>query len=128
MNVHRFVFPALLAVSLTAGGQEVELKTAKQKVSYGIGLNMARTMRNDGVLKEDIDFAQLVQGLRDALNDEKFKITEAEFKEAFDAAIAPKLEERAKAAAAKWKPDNEAYLAKNKTAKGMFICTDMTTE
>jgi FKBP-type peptidyl-prolyl cis-trans isomerase len=60
-----------------------------------------------------------MQGLKDALAQGKYKITEKEFEEAYQAAIAPKLPERAKAAASKNKKESEAFLAANKAKKGV---------
>jgi FKBP-type peptidyl-prolyl cis-trans isomerase FklB len=112
MNAHRLVGMVLLAVAPLATAQEGELKTSKQKVSYGFGLNMGRSMLRDGVVRDDLDFALLVQGLRDALEDKPLKLTEKEFNEAFEAVILPKLVERAKAR-------NAAYLVENKKKKGV---------
>jgi FKBP-type peptidyl-prolyl cis-trans isomerase len=119
MNAHRWVGLVLIALAPLALAQETELETAKEKVSYGIGLDVGRNLLRGGILKEDLDLALVMQGLKDALAEQKFKITEKEFEEAYQAAIAPKLPERAKAAAAKNKKDSEAFLATNKTKKGV---------
>jgi FKBP-type peptidyl-prolyl cis-trans isomerase FklB len=114
---------ALLAgwmmASVAVAQNATELKTAKEKVSYGFGLNVGRSMVRDGLKMEDIDFNLLVQGLRDALNDKPLKIEEDEFREAFEAVIAPKLAERAKAAAEKVKKEGEEFLAANKKKPGV---------
>jgi FKBP-type peptidyl-prolyl cis-trans isomerase len=119
MNVYRFVVLALAAVGSLVMAQESEFKTAKEKVSYGFGLNVGRSMIRDGLLRDDLDFKILVQGLRDALEEKELKITEKEFTEAFNAVIAPKLAERAKAAAEKSKQEGEEFLAANKGKKGV---------
>ena len=120
MIVHRCVLVGLLAVAGLANGQEAELKTEKQKVSYGFGLNVGRDMLRGGIVKDDLDLAIFIQGLRDALGEEgKLKLTKEEFEAAYQAAIAPKLPERAKAAAEKSKKENEAFLAANKAKKGV---------
>lgn len=119
MNVQRWVAVVLVAMAPLAAAQEGELKTAKEKVSYGFGLNVGRDMLRGGVQKEDLDLALVMQGLKDALAQGKYKITEKEFEEAYQAAIAPKLPERAKVAAAKYKKENEAFVAANKAKKGV---------
>lgn len=126
MNVHRLVWLAWMAAAPLAWAQEAELETAKQKVSYGFGLNVGRSMLRDGLVREDLDFELLVQGLRDSLEDKPLKLSEKEFSEAFEAAIAPKLAERAKVAAEKTKKEGEkakkegeAFLAANKSKKGV---------
>lgn len=108
-----------LMSSVAVAQNATELKTAKEKVSYGFGLNVGRSMVRDGLKMEDIDFNLVVQGLRDALNDKPLKIEEDEFREAFETVIAPKLQERAKAAAEKMKKEGEAFLAANKSKKGV---------
>ena len=112
MNVHRLVWLALIGAAPLVLAQESELKTSKQKVSYGFGLNMGRSMLRDGVVRDDLDFALLVQGLRDALEEKDLKLTEKEFNEAFEVLILPKLIERAK-------ERNAAFLAANKKKKGV---------
>lgn len=120
MNVQRWAWLAVMVATPLAVGQEAEeLKTAKEKVSYGFGLNVGRDMLRGGIIKEDLDLALVMQGLKDALAQAKYKITEKEFEEAYKAAIEPKLPERAKAAAAKNKKDSEAFLATNKSKKGV---------
>jgi FKBP-type peptidyl-prolyl cis-trans isomerase FklB len=114
------VLLASLAFAPLASAQDAtELKTAKDKVSYGFGLNVGRSMVRDGLQIDDIDFNLLVQGLRDALNNKPLQIEEKEFQEAFETVIAPKLAERAKAAADKNKKEGDAFLAANKGKPGV---------
>lgn len=119
MNVHRWMGLVVVAAATLAVAQEAELKTAKEKVSYGFGLNVGRDMLRGGIVKEDLDLALVMQGLKDALAQGKYKITEEEYEEAFKAAIAPKLPERARVAAAKIKKESDAFLAANKAKKGV---------
>jgi FKBP-type peptidyl-prolyl cis-trans isomerase FklB len=102
----------LLAASPLLAQDVKDLRTAKEKVSYGFGLNVGRSMLRDGLVKEDLDFELLVQGLRDALNEKPLPLTEEEFSESFNALIAPKLGER-------WQKRNETFLARNKSEKGV---------
>jgi FKBP-type peptidyl-prolyl cis-trans isomerase len=119
MNVQRYVVLSLIALAPCVFAQEGALKTAKEKVSYGFGLNVGRDMLRGGILAEDLDFAAFLQGVKAALQQEKLKLTEKEFEEAYQATVAPKLEERAKAAADKAKKEGEAFLAANKAKKGV---------
>ena len=98
----------------TPGMAQTNLKTDKEKVSYGFGLNVGRGMVRDGLLAGDLDFDLLLAGLKDALNEKQLNISEKEFTDSFNAYIAPKLEERAKLRVEKTKVDGEAFLAKNK--------------
>jgi FKBP-type peptidyl-prolyl cis-trans isomerase len=95
------------------------LRSDREKVSYGFGLNVGRSMLRDGVQVEDIDVNLVIQGLRDALNDKPLPLSEEEFTAAFNKEIAPKLEERAKAALEKHRKDSQAFLAANKTRTGV---------
>lgn len=115
--VSTVVLLALLPV--LSWSQEVELKTSKDKVSYGFGLNMGRSMVRDGLRGDDLDFKLLVEGLRDALSDKPLELSEEDFQEAYQAVIVPKLQQRAKAAADKAQKEGEAFLAANKTKKGV---------
>lgn len=121
MKLYLCVLVAGLALMCSpAAAQEGKpLKTSKEKVSYGFGLNVGRSMIRDGLKMDDLDFEALVEGLRDSLSDSEARITEKEFTEAFQAAIAPKLQQRAKAAAEKAKKDGEAHLAANRKKKGV---------
>jgi FKBP-type peptidyl-prolyl cis-trans isomerase len=115
----RLVIALAVVSSASLLAQDLEIKTAKQKVSYGFGLNVGRSMLRDGLRRDDLDFQLLVQGLRDALEEKDIRITEKDFNEAFQSTIAPKLTERAKAAAEKWETDNKAFLEANKAKKGV---------
>lgn len=126
MNVRQCVFKiaaVVVAASVlapwTMAQEEKELKTAKEKVSYGFGLNVGRDMIRGGIQSADLDLELVMQGLKDALAEKKYRITEKEFEEAYKLAIEPKLPERAKAAAAKYKKDCESYLVANKAKKGV---------
>ena len=81
--------PALALVGLVLAGCEqqhpmqtgVELKTPAQKASYGIGLNMGKSMLQDGI--EDLEPQAVAQGIRDALTKAKQRVSDEELMEAF---------------------------------------------
>lgn len=81
--------PALALVGLVLAGCEqqhqtqtgVELKTPAQKASYGIGLNMGKSMAQDGI--EDLDPQAVAQGIKDALGKAKQRVSDEELMEAF---------------------------------------------
>jgi len=105
----------------TAGlaGEEPALKSLKEKVSYCIGLNIGKSMKQDSV---DLDPDVLVRGIRDALSGAKPLLTDAEIQEAM---VAFQKETQAKAAAdrkvsgEKAKKEGEAFLADNKKKEGV---------
>jgi FKBP-type peptidyl-prolyl cis-trans isomerase FklB len=87
--------------------------------SYGIGMNMGRTFRTDGVA---IDLDSFVQGLKDGLLGLQPKFTEPQLKtafEAFQADMQAKAEARAKVLGAKNQRDGQTFLATNRTKAGV---------
>jgi len=80
--------PALALVGLVLAGCEkqqtqtgVELKTPAQKASYGIGLNMGKSMAQDGI--DDLDPQSVALGIKDALGKHKQRVSDEELMEAF---------------------------------------------
>src|SRR5262245_17230941 len=57
-------------------------KTTAEKVSYGIGLNLGKNLKNDGL---DVDMNQLIKGIKDALAGSKPACPESEIREAMNA-------------------------------------------
>ncbi len=106
--------------------QASPLKTVKQKVSYGFGLNIGRNMTRQ---KLDIDVELLAQGIRDALSKKQPLLNEEELEAAmvqFQKDLRQKQAEeriagdaKLKAEADKNKKDGDAYLAVNKKKKGV---------
>jgi FKBP-type peptidyl-prolyl cis-trans isomerase FklB len=101
----------VLATQLTA---QSPLKTDRDKVSYGFGLNVGRGMLRDGLKTSDIDAQLFMQGFLDALGEKTLNVNEKEFAEAYNTYIAPQLKKRAEERMAKIKTDGETFLAENK--------------
>jgi len=130
MRFASFVSAAWILVASMGWTQDIkvtsELKTLKQKVSYGIGLNIGRNMKEQGV---EIETLLLVQGLRDALSGAKPQLTDAELQAAMNAFQRDLERKRAmqriekdpklKAAAEKNQKEGQAFLAKNAQVKGV---------
>lgn len=64
------------------GEKEVALETNIDKMSYGIGLSMARSVKGQPI---DINSDAMLMGLRDALADKEARIDEEAIREAFAA-------------------------------------------
>ena len=97
----------------------IELKTLKQKVSYGIGLNIGRSIARDGL---DIDADLLAQGIKDIMADKKPRLEDEEVRAAlveFQKQMNAKASEKDKLAADKNKKAGEAFLAANKKKEGV---------
>jgi len=118
----RKVFVVLAAVGLAAPALAADapaLKTLKEKVSYCIGLNMGKSMKQEQV---DIDLDILFRGLKDALSDAKPALTDAEITEAlatFQKEMTTKQADRLKDAADKNKKEGDAFLAENGKKEGV---------
>lgn len=124
---------AAVAVVPTVGQDEKEtkqevkapaLKTTKEKISYGIGMNIGKDMARQ---KIDVDPAVLARGIADALANRKPEISAEEIEEAFDqlrqqmASQAKVLAEKNKLAGEKAKQDGAAYLAANAKKEGIKV-------
>ena len=103
------------------------LKTAREKLSYSIGLQLGTSLKE---IKEDIDFSTAVQGIEDSFNDKKLLLTQEEIMEeltAFSKKMQKKqmkiMEEQKKkmeALGKENKKQGEAFLAENKKKKDVI--------
>ncbi len=102
------------------------LKTAREKLSYSIGLQLGTSLKE---IKKDIDFSVAVQGMEDSFNDKKLLLTKEEIMKeltAFSKKMQKKqmkiMEEQKKkmeALAKENKKQGEAFLAENKKKKNV---------
>ncbi|MFV3415381.1 FKBP-type peptidyl-prolyl cis-trans isomerase [Pseudomonas nitroreducens] len=87
MKQHRLAAAIALVGLVLAGcdkqAAEVELKTPAQKASYGIGLNMGKSLAQEGM--NDLDSKAVALGIEDAVGKQKQKLTDEELTEAFTA-------------------------------------------
>jgi FKBP-type peptidyl-prolyl cis-trans isomerase FklB len=113
---------ALAAIALGCHAQE--LKTQKDKVSYGIGVMIGNQMKSQNA---DVDPDVVARGLKDLLTGAKLQMTDEEIHTtlaAFQAEMRQKQEEANKVAGEKNKKDGEAYLADNKKKDGVVTLPD----
>ena len=76
---------AIISAALLAGcngEQEVKLESNIDKMSYGIGMSMARSVKGQPI---DINTAAMIAGLQDVLNDKPVQLEEDVIREAFAA-------------------------------------------
>jgi FKBP-type peptidyl-prolyl cis-trans isomerase FklB len=107
-----------LAASAFAG-EESQLKSLKEKISYCIGLNIGKGMKQEQV---DIDLDTLLRGLKDGLSGARASMAEEEIKDTlmtFQKDMEAKQEARLKADADKAQKEGEAFLAENKKKEGV---------
>ena len=84
MRQHRLAAAIALVGLVLAGCDKqasVELKTPAQKASYGIGLNMGKSLAQEGM--DDLDSKAVAQGIEDAIGKKEQKLKDEELAEAF---------------------------------------------
>ncbi|MBC9249776.1 peptidylprolyl isomerase [Pseudomonas alcaligenes] len=95
MKQHRLAAAVALVGLVLAGcdsqTSNVELKTPAQKASYGIGLNMGKSLSREGM--DDLDPKAVALGIEDAIGKKDAKIKDEELAEAF-AFLQKRSEER----------------------------------
>jgi FKBP-type peptidyl-prolyl cis-trans isomerase FklB len=102
-----------------AANPPLVLTTQKDKLSYAIGMNVAKGLQRQSV---EVDPAIVAQGLKDTLAGGKTLLTEQEAQTAMtelQAEMRKKQEEKAKLAGDANKQEGAAFLAANKTKEGV---------
>ncbi|WP_397380415.1 FKBP-type peptidyl-prolyl cis-trans isomerase [Pseudomonas sp.] len=81
----------LVLVGCDSQTSEVALETPAQKASYGIGLNMGKSLAQEGM--DDLDSNAVAQGIEDAIGKKEQRLKDEELIEAF-AFLQKRAEER----------------------------------
>lgn len=127
MKQHRLAAAIALVGLVLAGcdkqASNVELKTPAQKASYGIGLNMGKSLAQEGM--DDLDSKAVAQGIDDAVGKKPQKLKDEELAEAFTA-LQKRSEDRLKkisdesaASGKKFLDDNGKRTGVTTTASGL---------
>jgi FKBP-type peptidyl-prolyl cis-trans isomerase FklB len=109
----------LIASGCTAEDKKPELKTLKEKVSYGIGLSIGKDLKRQDI---DVDADILKRGLQDALTGAKPLLTDEQMKstmEEFKKDMTTKQQAKLKTLGEKNKKEGEAFLAANAKKEGV---------
>ncbi len=109
---------SVIAGSGVAFGQD--LKTEKDKVSYMVGQQIGSSLTQ---IKDEIDMAVVIQAMQSSLKGEASKLTPEEaqaLQQSFAQKLQAKRETEMQAAAGKNKAEGEAFMVKNKSAKGVM--------
>jgi len=108
-----------LASAYAGAAETPQLKTQKDKISYGIGVDVARNFKRLGV---DVDIDILIKGLRDAMSDQKLLMTDDDLRTTM-AAYLDELRQKQilamQALALENKKKGEEFLAENKKKEGV---------
>ena len=115
-----FVALAICILAAEVSAEESQLlKTEKEKVSYGIGVDVGRNFKKLGI---DIDMDILLNGLKDGYSDNKLMMNDKDLRETMNAYQSELLKKQAQSrieAAEKNKKAGEAFLADNKNKEGV---------
>ena len=118
-----FRFIAILSLGLLSvsayAAEKADLKTQKDKVSYSIGLDIGKNLKDQSI---EIDPKMLAEGVQDAISGGKRLLTEEEVKGvmmAFQQEMQAKAAAKAKVVGDKNLKEGEAFLAENKKKKGV---------
>jgi FKBP-type peptidyl-prolyl cis-trans isomerase len=110
---------ALLPAVVSAADSTGDLKTQKDKVSYGVGMNIGTSLKRSGF---EVDVDLLSAAIKDVLADKKPRLTEQEAREvitAYQQEVRAKKEQERLQIAEKNRKAGEEFLAANKTKEGV---------
>ena len=100
------------------------LKTARERLSYAIGLQFADGLKNSPEeVKENIDFSVVVQGVEDSFKDRKLLLTQEDAKKelmTFAVKMQKEQMQKMKTLAEENKKQGEVFLAENKKKKNVI--------
>jgi FKBP-type peptidyl-prolyl cis-trans isomerase FklB len=92
--------------------------SAKQQASYGIGMNIGRSIKQQGLGADDLDASIVARGIFDALSGKESVLSQEELSAAFDE-LQRMVQARADAAAAKNAEKGKKFLAANAKKPGI---------
>ena len=115
--MQRFIIViAVLSFASTGFGEDKpQLKDLKDKVSYGVGLNVGTNFKKQG---QELNPDALLDGLKDGLSGKQPALSETEQRETMEA-WSKQMEEKQKAAGEKNVAEGTKYLEENKKKGGV---------
>jgi FKBP-type peptidyl-prolyl cis-trans isomerase FklB len=109
------IVACLLGLAAFAQEKPFELKDAKDKASYSIGLNIGSNLKRQNV---DLNPEALMAGMQDAMSGKKPLLNDQEVREAM-MNLEKDMQQKQAAAAQKNAAEGEKFLAENKTKPGV---------
>lgn len=109
----------LILAAQVSAGEPPALKTQKEKISYGIGVDMSRNFKKQGV---EFDLKTLMKGFQDESAGKKLLMSEEDMRATLTAYQTELLQKRAQAlrvAGEENKKTGDAFLAENKKKEGV---------
>ncbi|HBX54171.1 FKBP-type peptidyl-prolyl cis-trans isomerase [Pseudomonas sp. UBA2684] len=119
MKQHRLAAAVALVGLVLAGCDSqtsVKLETPAQKASYGIGLNMGKSLAQEGM--DDLDSDAVAQGIEDAIGKKEQRLKDEELIEAF-AFLQKRAEERMVAMNEESAKAGKTFLEENAKREGV---------
>ena len=113
------VLGVLLFAAQASAAETTVLKTYEEKVSYGLGVDMARNFMRMGI---EFDADILMKGFKDEASGGKLLMTEEELRDTLSthySELARKREQALRLVAEENKKMGEAFLAENRTKEGV---------
>ncbi|HEX9759235.1 MAG TPA: FKBP-type peptidyl-prolyl cis-trans isomerase [Nitrospiria bacterium] len=110
-----FFMSVLIFSSQAFGEDQKNLKSAREKASYSIGLNIGSDMRSQPV---ELDLDALTLGIRDSFSGKESRLSEDERRDAMNQ-LQQEAMAKAKEQAEKNQKEGEKFLAENKKKKGV---------
>jgi FKBP-type peptidyl-prolyl cis-trans isomerase FklB len=111
---------AIAVVGCESSGDKTALQSAKDTLSYAIGLNIGDTMVRDSL---EVDFAALLQGIKDARADTSKRLMNRDQMRtaliAWQQGMQTRRMEQQQAAAGRNREDGEKFLEENKKEPGI---------
>lgn len=110
---------ALLPTLAAADGEGVKLSTPKDKISYGMGVELARNFKKNEM---DVDIDLFIKGLQAGMSGEKIPLPEKELRRAinsYQSEVRQKMAMNRRTAAETNRKKGAAYLAENRTRDGV---------
>ena len=99
--------------------EPTDLKTEQDKVNYGIGVSVAKNLKQQGV---EVDVNMMIKGMKDELSGKKLLLSDDELRKtltAYQQELRRKQMQERKGAAQDKKKEGDAFLAENKKKEGV---------
>jgi len=119
MKFFTAVLSIIFAASAAYAAEDVALNTQRDKVSYGIGMDIGNSLKKQSI---DVDTDLLIKGLKDAYSGGKQLMTEQELRESmtlFRNEMIAKQMSQLKELSEKNKKEGEDFLAENRKKEGV---------
>jgi FKBP-type peptidyl-prolyl cis-trans isomerase len=120
MKIAAVTVLGIILLAAHAGAETTALVTPKEKISYGMGVDVARNFKKHDV---DVDLDLLVKGLKDGLAGTKLLLPEKELRSVlagFQVEVRQKMAQSRRAAAEENKKKGAAFMAANKGKEGVI--------